>query len=65
MANGIFMVMMFFLQSLVTLIIGTLGDRIGLRQVFEWSVFLALPALPAILLLPGSFINGDRRLKTN
>ncbi|OGO34380.1 MAG: hypothetical protein A2Z16_05260 [Chloroflexi bacterium RBG_16_54_18] len=65
MANGIFMVMMFFLQSLVTLIIGTLGDRIGLRQVFEWSVFLALLALPAILLLPGSFVNGDHSLRGN
>lgn len=54
MANGIFMVMMFFLQSLVTLIIGTLGDRIGLRQVFNWSVILALLSVPAILYLPGS-----------
>ncbi len=65
MANGIFMVMMFFLQALVTLMIGTLGDRIGLRQVFEWSVFLALLSLPAIMLLPGSFINRSQSLGGN
>ncbi len=65
MANGIFMVMMFFLQALVTLMIGTLGDRIGLRQVFEWSVFLALLSLPAIMLLPGSFNDRSQSLRGN
>jgi len=65
MANGIFMVMMFLLQSLVMLIIGTLGDRIGLRQVFELSVFLALLSLPAIMLLPGPFFNRKQLLKGN
>jgi FSR family fosmidomycin resistance protein-like MFS transporter len=65
MANGIYMAMTFFLQSIVTLIIGTLGDRIGLRQVFEWSVFLSLLSLPAIMLLPGSFVIGNWSIKSS
>lgn len=55
MANGLYMVMMSLTQSLVMLLIGTLGDRIGLRQVFQWSAIFALLSLPAIFFLPGPF----------
>ncbi|MCD6401713.1 MAG: MFS transporter [Anaerolineales bacterium] len=51
-ANGIFMTLSFLLGSLVAIIIGFLGDRIGLHATFQLSAWLCLLAIPFILLLP-------------
>jgi FSR family fosmidomycin resistance protein-like MFS transporter len=52
--NGLFMVMTFLLNALVSLMIGFFGDRIGLRGIYSWSILLSLASVPAFLALPGS-----------
>lgn len=51
--NGLFMSINFLMQLLAVLSVGAMGDHFGLRTAFTWSAFLALLAVPPILLLPG------------
>lgn len=50
--NGFFMAISFICLSLAAIGIGILGDRIGLRQAFLWTVISGLLASPFIFLLP-------------
>lgn len=50
--NGLLMVLSFLLRPIAMITIGMLGDRVGLRQVYFWSAWISLLAIPAILALP-------------
>jgi FSR family fosmidomycin resistance protein-like MFS transporter len=54
MANGIYMAMSFVLRSGVVVILGAIGDLLGLRWAFVASAIIALVGSPIVLLLPGS-----------
>jgi FSR family fosmidomycin resistance protein-like MFS transporter len=51
-ANGFYMAGNFIVGSSATLLIGWLGDMIGLDRAFFWSAILSLTGVPVILLLP-------------
>ena len=53
-ANGFFMLIVFMLRPLGTLLVGMLGDRLGLDAAFFWSAIISLLSLPVVLFLPGS-----------
>jgi MFS family permease len=50
--NGLFMAINFIGLSTAAIGIGMLGDRMGLRQAFLWTVIAGLLVAPLILLLP-------------
>jgi FSR family fosmidomycin resistance protein-like MFS transporter len=50
--NGLFMLIAFVLRPPASLAVGYFGDLIGLREVFVWSAWISLLALPLLLLLP-------------
>lgn len=52
-ANGLYMMVIFLLRPVGTLLVGMLGDRLGLQNAFFVSVLISLLALPAILAMPG------------
>jgi len=64
-SNGIFIMSSFMARSSVTVIVGFLGDLIGLKATFTLSAFLGLGGIPFILMLPQGNIKGrgDRRIK--
>ncbi len=51
-ANGIYMALNFLLTAVVTISLGALGDRFGLRPAFIFSAVIFLAGLPLIWLLP-------------
>ena len=51
-ANGIYMALSFVLRSGVIVVIGAVGDWLGLRPAFALSAAAALLGVPLILLLP-------------
>jgi len=51
-ANGFYMAGNFIITSSATLLIGWLGDMIGLDSAFFWSAILSLTGIPVILLFP-------------
>ncbi|MBN1267187.1 MAG: MFS transporter [Anaerolineales bacterium] len=51
-ANGFYMAGNFIVSFSAALLIGWLGDSIGLERAFFWSAILSLAGLPFILLLP-------------
>jgi FSR family fosmidomycin resistance protein-like MFS transporter len=51
-ANGAYMGMAFIVQSLAALLIGILGDRLGLRSTFFWMALLSFVAVLGVFLLP-------------
>lgn len=51
-ANGIYMALNFLLMAVVTIALGALGDRFGLRPAFMVSAVIFLAGLPLIWLLP-------------
>ncbi len=51
-ANGIYMGINFLVVSGVTLLVGWMGDLVGLRAAFTWSALLALVGVPVIYFLP-------------
>jgi FSR family fosmidomycin resistance protein-like MFS transporter len=51
MANGMYMAISFIALSATTIIVGGLGDWIGLRPAFTWCGFFSLFALPCLLLI--------------
>ncbi|RUA03485.1 MAG: MFS transporter [Deltaproteobacteria bacterium] len=53
-ANGMFMLISFIARSAVVVIVGFIGDQIGLRATYFISAALGLTALPFIFMLPGA-----------
>jgi FSR family fosmidomycin resistance protein-like MFS transporter len=51
-ANGVYMAVDFTIRSVVVLVLGVLGDWLGLRWAFAISAIIPLLGLPLILLLP-------------
>ncbi len=51
-ANGLFMGISFVIGALGALLLGWIGDQVGLRTAFTWSALLSLGAAPAVLFLP-------------
>jgi FSR family fosmidomycin resistance protein-like MFS transporter len=52
MANGAYMGMAFIMQSASALLIGALGDQLGLRSTFFWMALFSLFTALGVLLLP-------------
>jgi FSR family fosmidomycin resistance protein-like MFS transporter len=50
--NGIYMFISFLLRPISILLIGLVGDHLGLQSAYLWSALLGLLAIPAILTLP-------------
>ena len=51
-ANGIFMMVSFMARSSVVVVVGYLGDVIGLQTTYVCSALIGLAAIPFILMLP-------------
>jgi FSR family fosmidomycin resistance protein-like MFS transporter len=51
-ANGIFMMSSFMARSAIAVIVGLMGDLIGLKATYTLSAFLGFGAIPFILMLP-------------
>ncbi len=51
-ANGIFMMSSFMARSAVVVVVGAIGDRIGLGSAFLISAALGMMGIPFILMLP-------------
>lgn len=52
-ASGLILGLMFFSGALGSLVVGWLGDRIGLGAALQWTAVLPVIALAATVLLPG------------
>lgn len=50
-ANGLYMAFTFVIRSLIVILIGWMGDRLGLRNAFILCAAVALIGLPVIILL--------------
>ena len=50
--NGLYMFISFLVRPITTVLIGVLGDMVGLETVFYWSSLVSLLSIPAILALP-------------
>ena len=50
--NGLFMMLNFICLSISAIVIGILGDHLGLRQSFFWIAGTGLLAAPLVLLIP-------------
>jgi len=53
-ANGMFMLISFTARAAVVVIVGFIGDLVGLRMTYFLSALLGLTALPFIFMLPGA-----------
>ncbi|NOR84357.1 MAG: hypothetical protein GQ526_12785, partial [Ardenticatenales bacterium] len=51
-ANGLYMGISFAIGALGALLLGWIGDQVGLRVAFFWSALLSLCAAPAVFFLP-------------
>lgn len=51
-ANGVYMSFSFVLSSVVTLLLGAMGDLFGLRLAFTVSAVITLLGLPLVFILP-------------
>jgi FSR family fosmidomycin resistance protein-like MFS transporter len=63
-ANGLFMMASFMARSSVVVVVGYLGDRIGLEATYICSALLGFVGIPFILMLPvnGSSADTDNHL---
>ena len=52
-ANGIYMMLSFLLRTVGTVLVGILGDKLGLQTALTISALISLLAIPAIFALPG------------
>jgi FSR family fosmidomycin resistance protein-like MFS transporter len=52
-ANGLFMMISFMARSAVVVLVGVVGDVIGLRSAYVISALVGLVAIPFVLKLPG------------
>lgn len=51
-ANGVYMAMGFIIRAVVVVILGRVGDLVGLRLGFQYSAIIMLLGVPLIFLLP-------------
>ena len=51
-ANGFYMGITFVIGALAALLLGWMGDQVGLRTAFTWSALLSLCAAPGVFFLP-------------
>jgi MFS transporter, FSR family, fosmidomycin resistance protein len=63
-ANGFYMAGNFVLNSGAMLLVGWLGDVIGLNRAFLWSAIFSLVSLPVLMMLPGKNNSGSTVSKT-
>jgi FSR family fosmidomycin resistance protein-like MFS transporter len=52
-ANGVYMAMSFLIRAVVVVILGRVGDLVGLRQGFMYSAIIMMLGVPVVFLLPG------------
>jgi len=64
-ANGVYMGLSFVIRSTVVVLVGIMGDRLGLHTTFLISAGLMLLALPAALRLPGRLSSSSRMIPRN
>ena len=50
--NGLYLSISFVLRSLATVLVGFVGDRLGLDSAFLWSALISILAIPFLTLLP-------------
>lgn len=53
-ANGLYMALTFVIRSLIVILIGWMGDNLGLRNAFITCAAISLIGLPLVLLTPSS-----------
>ena len=53
-ANGTYFMTSFAARGMILLVVGALGDSIGLRAAYYWCAGFAMLGLPFVLLLPKS-----------
>ncbi|MCJ7825163.1 MAG: MFS transporter [Anaerolineales bacterium] len=51
-ANGVYMAMGFLIRAVVVVILGRVGDLVGLRQGFQYSAIIMLLGIPLVFFLP-------------
>jgi FSR family fosmidomycin resistance protein-like MFS transporter len=51
-ANGTYMMISFAARSLIILVVGVMGDHLGLRTAYLWCAGFATLGLPFVFLLP-------------
>ncbi len=51
-ANGVYMAMGFIIRAVVVVILGRVGDLVGLRLGFQYSAIIMLLGVPLVFLLP-------------
>ncbi len=51
-ANGLYLALTFVIHSVIGVVVGAMGDRVGLRSMFAAGAAIVLLALPLIWLLP-------------
>lgn len=51
-ANGIYMALSFISFSITSVLVGVIGDKLGLRTAFYWCGMVSILALPMLLLIP-------------
>jgi len=56
-ASGLLMSMSFVLNSLIVVVVGAIGDRIGMRGAFATSAIIPLLGLPLVFFLPKERLN--------
>ena len=57
-SNGLYISMNFLLRSLGMLLVGVVGDAIGLQSAFMWSAVISLIGLVGVVMLPGEMAAG-------
>lgn len=53
-ANGVYMAITFVIRSVIVIVIGWMGDQLGLRNAFLVCAGIVLVALPIVLLTPSN-----------
>lgn len=53
-ANGLYMALTFVIRSLIVIVIGWMGDRLGLRSAFMVCAGITLTSLPLVLITPAN-----------
>jgi len=51
-ASGLYLTVVFIIQSIMAIVVGAVGDRVGLHWAFSASAAVMLLGLPLIRLLP-------------